>query len=236
VKRRLPETAQVRPLQPGDDAAVRALFRATLQLGRPLPFELPDMDAYENLSLGWFLGPGRGDAAVLVDGERVLGYTLLAIDRRAFERWILPRALWWGARASVRLLVRRGDPRARRFIWLRIVDGVTNWRQAPPPPEPVLMHFNLAREARSLDGGLRLANWVDDHVRAAGLRGWFGEVNAPAGRRADAFDALGGRVVHRVRNHTLSWLLRRDIYRMTIIRRVGWEPLGNRAPAEEAEG
>jgi hypothetical protein len=231
VKRRLPETAQVRPLQPGDDAAVRALFRETLQLGRPLPFELPDMDAYEELSLGWYLGPGRGDAAVLADGERVLGYILLAVDRRAFERWVFPRALWWGARACARLLVPRGDPRARRFTWLRIVDGVVNWRQAPPPPEPVLMHFNLAREARTGDGGLRLAAHADRVVRAAGLRGWFGEVNAPAGRRADAFVELGGTVVHRVRNHTLSWLLRRDIERMTVAHRVEW-PLGARPPAD----
>ena len=83
----------------GDDGAVRALFRATLALGRPLPFAVPDLDAYERLSLDWFLGPGRGAAAVLEAEGEVVGYTLVALDHDAYHRWAVPRAVAWGARA-----------------------------------------------------------------------------------------------------------------------------------------
>ncbi len=128
------------------------------------------MDAYERLSLDWFLGPGRGAAAVLEAEDRVIGYTLVALDHDAYRRWAVPQAVAWGARRRA-ARAGPGSPRARHFTWLRLVDGVVNWRHAPPPPQPALMHFNVARDARALDGGVRLAAHVNDVCRAAASAG-----------------------------------------------------------------
>jgi len=219
----------LRGLRPGDDDAIRRLFRDTLALGRPLPFDLPDMDAYERLSLDWFLGPGRGAAAVLEAEGAVIGYTLVALDHDAYRRWAVPHAVAWGARTAVQLALGHGSPRARRFTWLRLVDGVVNWREAPPPPQPALMHFNVARDARALDAGVRLAAHVNEVCRVAGVGGWYGEVNARVGRRAAAFEQFGGRIVGRVPNRTMTWLAGRPIERLTVMREIDW-PLRGTAP------
>lgn len=223
----------VRPLRPGDDDAIRRVFRSTLALGRPLPFDLPDMDAYERVSIDWFLGPGRAAAAVLEAEGEVVGYALVALDHESYHRWAVRQAVAWGARAVVQLGLRRGSARARRFIWLRLVDGLANTRAAPPPPGLAPMHFNLARDARALDGGVRLAAHVNDVCRDHGVRGWYGEVNARAGRRAAAFEQFGGRVVARVPSRTMTWLAERPIERLTVMRLNDW-PLRGTAPVEGA--
>lgn len=208
----------VRPVGDGDAAPVRALFRATIALGRPLPFDLPDLDAYERLCLDWYLGPGRDAAAVLTEGAEVRGYVLVCLDHTAYRRWAVPRALAWAARVGALLAARRYEPDAATFSRLRLADGVAAWRSAPPPPQPVAMHFNVARGARAGDAGRRLAAHVDRLCRDRGLSGWYGEVNAAAGRRAAALERLGGRVVHRQRNATLSWLTGSPVERLTVER------------------
>lgn len=217
---------RTRPLAgPEDDVAVRRLFRDTLALGRPLPFDVAA--GYEALCLGWFLGPGRADAAVLDDAGEVVGYALVSIDAAAYRRWAVPRALAWGARAAIRLGTRRDSGDAATFTRLRLADGWASWRHAPPPPQPVLMHFNVARGARTADAGLRLATHVDLLCRDRRLSGWYGEINALAGRRVAALERLGGELVHRMPNRTLSWLAGHPVYRNTVMRRVddGYRPL-----------
>jgi len=72
---------------------------------------------------------------------------------------------------------------------------------------------------------VRLAQHVNDLCRAHGLSGWYGEVNAPAGRRAQAFTSFGGEVVGRVPSRTMSWLAGRPIERLTVMRRADGPPL-----------
>lgn len=208
----------VRAMDDGDDAAVRALFRATVALGRPLPFDLPDLGAYEHLCLDWYLGPGRDAAAVLTHQGEVRGYVLVCLDHTAYRRWAVPHAVVWAARVGALLAARRYGPEAATFARLRIADGLAGWRAAPRPPQPVAMHFNVARGARSGGAGLRLAAHVDGLCLDRGLSGWYGEINAPAGRRAAALERLGGRVVHRQPNATLSWLTGRAVERLTVER------------------
>lgn len=206
-----------------DDAAVRRLFHGTVALGRPVPFDVGD--GYESLCLDWFLGPGRADAAVLDadtsgSGGQVLGYVLVCTDAAAYRRWAVPRALAWAAAAAARVAtgLDRGD--AATFTRLRLADGWASWRSSLPPPQPVLMHFNVAPGARTADAGLRLAAHVDQLCLDRGLPGWYGEINGPAGRRVAALERLGGEFVHRMPNRTLTWLAGRPVDRNTMMRRV----------------
>lgn len=213
----------VRALRPGDDQEVRGLFRDTVLLGRPAPAWLPDLAGYERLCLDWYLGAGRADAAVLEVDAAVAGYVLVCDDHEALRRWTAPRALAWAARAGCEVASGRGGPPARAFWRHRLHDTFTAARTGTAPPQPVQMHFNVARGQRARDAGVRLADHVDALCRARGRTGWYGEINAPAGRRVAALEFLGGELVARMPNRTFSQLAGRPIERLTMQRRVTQE-------------
>lgn len=209
----------MRPLRAGDEQAVRRLFRATVAMGKQLPFAYPALPAYEALCLDWYLGAGREAAGVLCVGEDVVGYTLVCLDERAYRRWAAPAGLAWAAAAAARILARRMPAEAVRFERLRLADGFA--RPGFEPPAQAHAHVNLARGVRFGLGGLRLAQHVDDRCREAGLAAWYGEVNALRGRRAIALEARSGRIVARAPNRTLTWLAGAPVERLTILRTIG---------------
>lgn len=207
---------RIRPMRPGEEDEVRRIFTATLLLGQPLPFEHPTLVDYARLCLDWYLTQG----AVLVadvDGE-VRGYLLACLDQRAYERWVRRRAIVWGVRATCRIAVGRCRGPARRFAWLRIRDGLTATRTAPPAPMPAHAHLNLDPEIRDRSTGHRLVAAMDTMVERLELPGWFGEMNLPPGRSLAAVDRAGAVVVHRQPNRTFSWLLGCPVERTTIVR------------------
>lgn len=228
-----PGAAELRPLRPADLPAVRRLFRDTVAMGDPLPFDLPGLAAYEALCLDWYLGPGRGAAAVLADGDDVLGYALVCLDNRAYRRWAVPAALSWAAGAAGRALTGGLRGPAATFVRLRLADGLAAWRGGPPEPAPAHAHVNVVRGARR-GAGFRLVGHVDRTCAAAGLPGWFAEMNAPVGRRALAVARLHGHVLHRAPNRTLSWLAGEPVERLTLLRRLAELPPADLAPADLA--
>jgi hypothetical protein len=154
-------------------------------------------------------------------GGRITGYTLVCTDAAAHERWQRVHAAEFSARVARRLVGGRLPPDASRFLRLRLKDGWAMWRHGVVAPLPAHAHINLACHSRGALAGRRLADHVDRRCRLAGLPGWFGEMNAVAGRRAHALERLGGTIVHRAPNHTLSWLVGRPVERLTVAR---WLP------------
>lgn len=212
----------VRPLGPGagDDAAVRRVFRSTLALGRPVPFPLPGLDRYEALCLGWYLGPGRTDAAVVEDDGEVVGYALVCTDAAGHARATRHTAVRFTAWVAPRLVARRLPDPARTFWRLRLLDGWTAWRRAGATPPAAHAHLNLLRGARVTRTSLELIAHIDGRVRAAGIPAWRGEINARRGRRTVALGRLVGDVVDAVENRTYSWLEGRPVDRLTVERAV----------------
>jgi hypothetical protein len=220
----------VRPLEAADEPAVRALFLATAAAGRPLQLDAADMAAYADLCLGWYLDVDGSACAVLQEGDAVVGYAMVALDDAAHARWVRPRALRWGARGLGRMpLAPTGD--AAAFTRRRILDGLVTAVRGVAPPMPAHFHFNVAGSRRGTTAGFLLAGHADRVVRHAGLPGYYGEVNVPVAKagRALALQRLGARVVHRQRNHTLSWLAGEPVDRLTVVRSLdpadGWYPL-----------
>ncbi|MEO1061585.1 MAG: hypothetical protein AAFZ07_09220 [Actinomycetota bacterium] len=206
-----------RPAEPSDITAIEEIFTATVGLGAPAPFELPA--GYTELCLGWYLGAGRPDAAVLVDEGRVVGYALVCCDEAAHRSWVRRRAVRFGLRSIPAALAPRGDPARKSFVRLRLRDGLA-MGAGPPAPARAHAHVNLLRSVRTGTGGRHLVRHIDSTVASAGLDAWYAEINAPVGRRAPALARLGGEVVHRAPNRTLTALAGRDVERLTLLRRL----------------
>lgn len=210
---------RVRPITAEDHDAIRRIFRSTLLLGQELPFSLPDLARYESLCLDWYLGPGEHDAAVVESDEgRVVGYALVCTDNTAHARWARRRAMRFALSVTSGFARGRYRGEAARFYRCRLRDGIAMWRSGRAEPMPAHVHLNLEHGWR--DGGARrlLTNHVDDKVRRAGLDGWYGEINALGGHRVRALERLGGRIVHRAPNHTLSAFLGQPVERLTLAR------------------
>ena len=215
--------AVVRPLRESDDLELRRLFNETLVMGHPLPFSLGDGGRYESLCLDWYLRSGRQDAAVLDSGGEVLGFALVCVDQVGYRRWVRARAARYLAFSVLTLL--RTDPRTpvARFHRCRLRDGWVMLR-SPAPPFPAHAHVNVLSPRLARWAGKALLDCVDERCRRAGLPGWYGEINAPVGRRVGALTRVVGTVVHRAPNHTLSWLMDRPVERLTVARPLPSHP------------
>lgn len=213
--------ATLRPYRAEHAPDVRRIWRATLAMGAPVAFAGAVVDRYEALALDWYLDPRnhaarRADAVVVEQGGAVRGYALACLDEDHFARWSTRRALRWGARALATLPAQSCD--VRRFVRLRVHDGLYAWRHQAPSPLPAHMHLNLDPELRGDGIGHQLVGWMDRRVDAAGFAGFTGEVNVPVGGSTRAIEAAGARVVHRVPNRTFSWLLGVPVERCVIAR------------------
>jgi GNAT superfamily N-acetyltransferase len=205
----------LRPLGPGDDDLVREVFWSTFVLGRE-PDGLPRLQRYEDLCLGWYLGPERAEVRLVVDGATPVGYVLVGSRPDEHRRWLRRRATWFALAEAAALAGGRRPALAGRFVRLRIADG---WAlRSAPSPMPVHVHLNLLPAVRGFGAARLLVDHADDVCRRVGSPGWFGEINAPVGRRAAALERLGLRVVHRSPNRTLSELTDRPVERLTAVR------------------
>jgi hypothetical protein len=197
---------------------VRRIFRATLAMGRPLPFDHPVLGSYEALCLDWYLGPGAGSAVVAADPDgTVRGYLLGCLEQRGYERWARRAALRWLAATAALAATGRLRGPAVTFVRLRIADGLAGLRQ-PAPPHDAHAHCNLDADVRDLGTGHRLAGAMDRMVEQAGLPGWSGELNVPAGGSLEALLRQGAVEHGRMRNRTFSWLLGQPVDRVTLER------------------
>lgn len=211
----------LRPLRRRDDDEIRQTFRETLVLGRPVPFPLPEFAAYEALALDWYLTEGRDNCAVVEANERHIGYALVCTRETDFRRWQRAAVARYLRRILPRLATGQISGEARRFYWLRIVDGFLAWRDSPSPDFGAHAHFNVRAGAR---GGLvirDLLEHIDRCCRSQRISDWYGEINAPAGRRARVIERYGMTILHRQDNTTLAWLVGAPVERLTVRRRVG---------------
>lgn len=207
----------VRPLRADDEPHVRRIFRETIAMGAPAVLPPAELTRYEQLCLGWYLANPQHSLTVVEDGA-VRGYLLACLDERSQSRWATRHAIRWGVGAAGRILAGRARGDARRFVWHRVRDGVAMVRNGPTPPYPAHAHVNLDPQLRGVSVGHRLLGMMDETVADAGLDGWYGEMNWPAGTSPAAVEAAGAVVVHRQRNHTLSWLTGQDVERATVAR------------------
>src|SRR5262245_29397951 len=98
-----------------DDIAIHRLFRATVAMGRPLPFDLALLDDYAALCLDWYLQRGREHIALIENAEGIAGYALVCPDTDAYRRWVRRPALRFAGNSLAAIARREVSPAARRF-------------------------------------------------------------------------------------------------------------------------
>jgi hypothetical protein len=194
-------------------------------LGRPLPFPVVGLSDYADLCLGWYLGPGRADAGVVIDeAGTVVGYVLVCTHEDEYDRWMKVAMRHMVSHGLARLLIGALDRQTVRFFWNRALDAFRLWRRRTTPPMPVHAHFNLDRSVRSGRVGYLLRDHIDERCRLVGAAGWYGEMNALSGKRQRGLERLGGEIVRRETNDTLSRLLSTPVERLTVVRTVETVP------------
>ena len=211
----------VRSLQPGDDDAIARLFDDTVLLGSPLS-QLPvTFEYYRALSLGWYLGPGRDDAAVAADADNeVVGYTLVCTDERAAARAARRGAATLARRVTAAAARGHLDAASRAFYRARARDAWALVLTRRSPPAAVHAHLNVCSDARTFSVARALVDHIDTRCRLAGHGAWYGEMNERHGSRAGALERLGATIVSTAPNHTLSDLLGEPVRRLTLVRRL----------------
>ena len=215
------EQVTVRSLAPGDDHAIEQLFDDTVLLGAALERRPSAFDHYRRLSLGWYLGPGRVDAAVAVDASGVIvGYTLVCVDEGAAARSATRATVTLGRHVAAAALVGRLDRASRTFYRARARDGRALLTARRSPPAPVHAHLNVRHGVRTLTVSRSLVDHIDARCRAAGHDAWYGELNEREGSRRRALERLGLDIVGCAPNHTLSALLGEPVQRLTLVRRL----------------
>ena len=215
------ERVTVRSLAPDDDAAIEQLFDDTVLLGAALGRHPVAFDHYRRLSLGWYLGPGRCDAAVAVDSSgAIVGYTLVCIDEGAAARCATRATVTLARHVAAAGLAGRLDRDSRTFYRARTRDARALVSARRSPPAPVHAHLNVRSGARTLTVSRALVDHVDARCRAAGHGAWYGELNEREGSRRRALERLGADIVGCVPNHTLSELLGEPVQRLTLVRRL----------------
>ena len=85
---------------------------------------------------------------------------------------------------------------------------------------PVHVHLNLDRSVRVGTAARSALVRADAVARRVGAAGWYGEVNAMAGRRSVPLGRLGLEVVGVAPNRTLSWARGEPVERLTVVRRL----------------
>lgn len=213
----------LRTARAADEAAIRRIFRSTLFgpllpatfAGLNEPSSAAIMRAYENLCLDWYFEHG---SVIVADDGIVRGYLLACTDQRRYTRWVIGQSLTWALRSSIMATHRAIDPVVRHFVRLRIADGVASAVTFGPAnaPMPAHAHLNLSRGVRAAGYGRRLVRRMHQLTAEAGLEGWFGETNLPAGRSPRAFERHGAWIVARTRSRTASWAYGRDMERCTV--------------------
>jgi hypothetical protein len=62
--------------------------------------------------------------------------------------------------------------------------------------------------------------YVDEQAAVLGFAGWYADINSKSGRRSASLERLGGQIIQRSHNRTLSWLAGESIERLRVVRRA----------------
>ncbi len=214
----------VRPLAVDDDRMIACLFDETMLLGASLDRLPVAFDGYRVVNLGWYLGSGRGDAAVAVDATgSIVGYALVCSDGSAAARYAARKSVSLCGRVVAAGVTGRLDHHSREFYRARARDMGALVLARRSPPASVHAHLNVRHGSRSMTAARALVDHIDARCRAAGHDAWYGELNEREGSRRRAIERLGMTVVDVTPNRTMSRLLGCPVQRLTLVRRVSDE-------------
>jgi len=186
------DDALVRPYEPRDRAAVRAICCDTADGGEPVERFFPDREVFADLITRYYTDDEPQSTWVAEHGGQVVGYLTGCLDTPRFLRvmaWRLvpmivlkaiTRGTLWHPQ-TVKLL------RANLGGWLR-----AGFRRGVSLEDyPAHLHINLAKGARGQGIGPRLIERFDAYVLAAGVHGVHAGVSGENAAACRFFEACG---------------------------------------------
>jgi len=209
----------LRPQRPGDDARIAALQKRTLMLGQPPPQPIADLDEYLSLFRSYYVTQEPDATAIVVDRQgRTVGYMLGATDGEACDHWTRRAALKLAARWAGRWP--SYDAYTRRFYALRLRDAYEVVRRPTGAGVPAHLHWNLLPTARGWAWREILRHFAG-YVRSRGQSAFYGEMAVEDRRKDGSFlNWVGFRCVGSAPHHTLTALLGRPIWRVTVLLKI----------------
>lgn len=191
-------TAEIRPYEPRDRAAVRQICSDTADAGQPIERFFPDREVFADLLTNYYTEFEPQSVFVAESGREVVGYVTGSVDTKRFLRTMmwriapvvlvkaLARGTLWHPQA-VRLF------RANVGMWLK-----TGYRSGPTLDQyPAHLHVNVREGFRGQRLGQRLVEAFCERARAAGARGVHAGVSAENFRGCHFFEELGFVKLHR---------------------------------------
>ena len=193
----------IRPYQPADRAAVRAVSCETADRGGSIEPILRDRELVADLLTGYYTDSDPAATWVAEAGVGVVGYLTGCLDTRRYHRamrWsIAPHALmaavWRGALGSAQLWRVAG---ASLSTW----QGGGFRRRIPLARFPAHLHVNVSHAFRGQHVGRRLVEQFLSQARAAGAGGVHASVRGDNPAACRFFEAMGFTVISR---HPVVW-------------------------------
>jgi ribosomal protein S18 acetylase RimI-like enzyme len=184
----------IRPYQPGDRAAIRAICADTGFLGQPIDPIFEDRELFADYLTSYYTDAEPESTFVCELNGEVKGYVMgsrFPKKKASFERRILPglvlRGLW-------RYVTRSYNAASRRYVrWV-----LTQGRKEVPfaPPDIPHFHFNIRPEARSVGATREMVDTFFQYLTAHGEKQVYGQVVVYESRRGGRmFERFGFRVI-----------------------------------------
>jgi ribosomal protein S18 acetylase RimI-like enzyme len=191
------DAVQIRPYEPRDRGAVRAICCDTADRGEPVENFFPDREVFADLLTAYYTDYEPESGWVGDRGGEVVGYLTGCVDTRRFIRVmafsIAPRILIKGIRREVLKY-----PQGKQFIrsnlrlWLRGSKKSISFDEYPSH-----LHINLKSGARARGLGCDLVTRFLVQAKAAGSCGVHANVREDSDRARKFFENLGFQAVGR---------------------------------------
>jgi len=224
LRRSEPRVMRVSHLRSCDIAALRQAFRNTIAPGRSLHEGIPTpevLDAYEALSLDWFLRePSPSAVGILHDTRHeIRGYALVCVAPETFASWRRAALVRYFGRITP-LLAGKRSSEAAQFVLLHALDHGAPWRRRRANVAGLpSAHLSITGTTPRHAALHAFAEFVDDQCRSAGFDRWLGEIDEPPSQ-VTSIEALGADIVCRTPIRTLSWLRGEALDRLAFVRTV----------------
>jgi hypothetical protein len=185
------EAARVRPYEPRDREAVRAICCDTADRGEPVENFFPDREVFADLLTRYYTDHEPESIWVGEVGGEVIGYLTGCLDTRRFIRVtafsVAPRLLIKAIRREI-----LKHPQAKEFVrsnlrlWLRGTRKTVRFDEYPSH-----LHINLKHGARAKGLGCDLVTRFLVQAKAAGSCGVHANVREDSERARKFFEGLG---------------------------------------------
>lgn len=213
---------RLRPYRASDRANIEELFLQTAFDGAVRRPSRRDLAPYIGLSLDFYVDHPRTSITVVSIDEEMVAYAIYCADAADMNTWMIRRSVRVFLQVMGMLTTGRLTRIGFGFYFRRTLDSIMIlWdRRRSAVDDLPHAHLNVRSGHQTGNCALMLLNDLDQRCRETGATAWLGEINGMGTSRRRAVERLLGEVIDVRRNFTHSWLMGREVNRLTVRRTV----------------